>query len=200
MMSAASPYRPDVPPLTTLPRSLSAAPLPVPPTRLLGRERELARARDLLRDPDVRLLTLTGPGGVGKTRMAQEVARQSEEAFGDGVRFVELAAISDVGLVLPTVARALGIREAESRVPAEVLSVALRDRHLLLVLDNLEQVVAVAPELAGVLAACADIKMLATSRVRLNLRGEQVLPVPPLPTPAHDADTGAITGSPAGAP
>ena len=120
----------------------------MPPTPLIGREREIAAVAALLGDPTVRLVTLTGPGGVGKTRLALRVAADAAAAFADGVAFVDLAPVADPDLVAPTVATALGVREAGDRPIAERLAAALRDRDLLLVLDNFEQVIEAAPLVA----------------------------------------------------
>ncbi len=154
--------------------------LPLHPTRLVGREHEVANASELLGRSPVRLLTLTGPGGVGKTRLALEVAAELVDAFADGVAFVNLAPIHDLALVVPTVAQVLGVRGGGSEAPASTLIEHLRGRRMLLILDNFEQVVEAAPIVAGILASCPDLKVLATSRVALNIRAEHVFPVAPL--------------------
>jgi non-specific serine/threonine protein kinase len=161
---------------------LPASPLPVPLTPLVGREGDVDEVRRLIRD-GARLVTLVGPGGVGKSRLAIASADGLHDTFPDGVRLVRLAAIRDPALVLPTVAAALGLRPSGATSALSVLQSALRDRRLLLVLDNLEQVAAAAPELADLLRACPGIQALTTSRMRLRVRGEQVVPVSPLPTP-----------------
>jgi predicted ATPase/DNA-binding XRE family transcriptional regulator len=154
--------------------------LPRPATPLVGRDAEAAEVASLLRCEEVRLVTLTGPGGVGKTRLALRVAEELAASFAGGAAFVDLAPIRDPSLVAATVAQALGIREGTEVTVERRLVGALRDRALLLVPDNFEHVVEAAPVVAALLAGCPRVKVLVTSRVRLNLAGEQVYPVAPL--------------------
>src|SRR5262249_21193020 len=147
--------------------------LPVQPTSLLGREEQVAALTTLLRRTDVRLVTLTGPGGIGKTRLAVQVAANVLGDFPDGIWYVCLSGLTDPALLVPTVAQTLGLREQGSKPFAEILRTYLRERRLLLVLDNFEQVVTAAPEVAALLAAAPRLTVLVTSRVTLHLRGER---------------------------
>ena len=157
--------------------------LPVPPTPLVDREKEVEAAEELLRPDGARLVTLTGAGGIGKSRLALEVAARLAPGFEDGARFVELAPVSSPGLVAASISRALGLRESGNQTPAEDLKSFLRERELLLVLDNFEQVTEAAPLLAELLAVAPGVKMLVTSRTLLRLSGERGFSVPPLPMP-----------------
>jgi predicted ATPase len=157
--------------------------LPAQLTRFIGRRRELAQARALLQREEVRLLPLTGPGGTGKTRLALEIAGGLVQAFPDGVVFVGLAAVHDPGLVVPTIAQALGISEVPGQSLLETLAAQLGDRRLLLVLDNFEQVLPAAAMVVELLAACPRLKALVTSRAALHVSGEHTYPVPPLSLP-----------------
>jgi predicted ATPase/DNA-binding CsgD family transcriptional regulator len=162
----------------------------LPLTSLIGRERELAAACTLLGRPEVRLLTLTGTGGVGKTRLALAIAIALRDAFPDGIGFVSLVSLHDAELVLPAIAQAEGLQSTSPRLPLELLKASLREQHRLLVLDNFETVVAAAPSLVDLLAACPHLKLLVTSREVLHVRGEREFVVQPLalPDPQHLPD------------
>jgi predicted ATPase len=159
-----------------------AGALPAPATPLLGREREAAAVEDLVVREGARLVTLTGPGGVGKSRLAVEAARRLGPGFADGARFVELASVSSADLVAAAVATGLGLTTTGDKLITDLHSY-LRTRRLLLVLDNFEQVVGAAPLLADLLGAAPGVVVLVTSRVVLRLSGEHEFPVPPLPVP-----------------
>jgi predicted ATPase/transcriptional regulator with XRE-family HTH domain/Tfp pilus assembly protein PilF len=163
--------------------SLSNAPLPVPLTTLVGRKREQAEVANLLKQPAVRLVSLIGPGGVGKTRLALMVASANGEGYADGAAFVDLAPLRDYSLVSAAVLQALGLREEKGLRPDRQLIQYLRDRHMLLLLDNCEHLRSAASFLAGLLAACSQVTVLATSRAALRIRGEHVYPVAPLTLP-----------------
>jgi predicted ATPase len=161
--------------------------LPVPVTPLLGREQEATAVEELVTRERVRLVTLTGPGGVGKTRLMVEAARRLGPDFADGVRFVELAAASAADLVAPAIATGLGLSTSAGQLTAD-LQAYLRPRRLLLALDNFEQVIGAAPLLARLLAAAPGLVVLVTSRAVLRLSGEHEFAVLPLPVPPAGAD------------
>jgi len=157
--------------------------LPGQLTSLVGRERETAIACTLLRRPGVCLLTLTGTGGVGKTRLALQMAYELNEDFANGICFVSLAPLSNPILVMPTIAQALGLTEKADQSPLEQLKIYLQDKHLLLLLDNFEQVAEAATYLVELLQTCPHLKALVTSRALLHVRGAYEFFVPPLTLP-----------------
>lgn len=157
--------------------------LPGEPTPIIGRDRELDVLCDLLTAPGIQVLTLVGPGGVGKTRLALSLAHRVAGRHADGAVWVELAPLTDHTLVLSTVGRAVGLPDAGSTDIATSLRSALRDRQALLVLDNMEHLLGAVPDLAQLLLACPRLQVVATSRAPLRLRGEQEYQVPPLEVP-----------------
>ena len=173
---------------------------PAPTTPLVGRGGELEEVMGFLARQQTRLLTLTGTGGVGKTRLAVEAIRGAAGLFPDGAAFVALAPLGDPGLVLPTVAQTLGLRETGGRSPREALHAYLREKRFLLALDNFEHVLGAAAEVAALIEACGGLTVLVTSRAPLRVRSEQEYPVPPLALPHPSAPPTAeeVVGSSSG--
>ncbi len=169
--------------------------LPAPLTPLIGRQQEVAIACELLQRSQVRLLVLTGPGGIGKTRLALQIATELRQDFPVGVCFVSLEPLRDPALVAPTIATALGLREPARTSIVDQLKGFFEEQHFLLVLDNFEQVVSAAPLLTELLAVCPKLKMLVSSRTRLHVRGEHEYGVPPLALPDAKqlSDSGALS-------
>jgi predicted ATPase len=161
--------------------------VPVPRNPLIGREPELGSVQDLLLRDDAGLVTITGTGGAGKSRLALEAARNLTDHFADGVYLVRLAPLHDANLVATAIAETLEIREAGSAQPLlEILQGALRDKDLLLLMDNFEHVISAAPVAAQLLEACPHVKILATSRIALRVRGEKEVPLQPLQLPKEE--------------
>jgi predicted ATPase len=180
-------------------RSQTAPSLPVSTTSLVGRERAIDEVVELAGDSEARLVTLTGPGGVGKTRLAVAAGERLLDRFAAGTVFVPLAAVTRPELILPSIGRAVGVDLAGANSPADTLAEQFGDGQWLLILDNLEQVALAAGGLGDLLARCAGLKILATSRTVLGLRGEREYPVPPLPLPDYGAASAAsdLASSPA---
>lgn len=171
----------DFPPLRTIDNRFDS--LPAQPTPLIGREHEMVSLGQLLRRDDVHLVTLTGPGGAGKTSLAIQAASKLRDVFVDGICFVSLAPINDPMLVIPTIARAFGIRDGLGQsIPIRLAEVLLRKRVLLL-LDNFEQIVGAASHIADLLTSCPQLKLLVTSREVLHVRAEHEFAVSPLALP-----------------
>jgi predicted ATPase len=164
--------------------------VPTPRNQLIDRQSELETALSLLLRDDIALLTLTGAGGTGKSRLALQIGLELQSQFKDGVYLVRLEPVSEPGLVIPTIADTLGIHEASGGRPiSEMLKESLRGKHMLLLLDNFEQVVEAAPDISDLLEACQHLKAVVTSRTPLHLRFEKELPVPPLAVPSLEKST-----------
>lgn len=163
----------------------------VPADELVGRDHDVAHLRDVLTASSQRLVTVTGVGGVGKTRLGHAVAEASRDAFPDGVALVSLAPIADPDLVLPTVGRAFGLSAAEGLDPLDAVAQYLRSRRVLVVLDNFEHLVDAAPTLARLVAVCPRLSVLVTSRTTLRVRGELHYQLSPLDLPGGDDDAPA---------
>jgi predicted ATPase len=177
-----------------LSQSAPGSAVPVPLTSLIGRDQETATLRQLLRRSDVRLITLSGPGGVGKTSLALQVAHELRDAFHEGVFFISLVPVSDSTLILPTIAHVLGVTESPNRLLLDSLKDFLSNKQVLLLLDNFEQIVSAAPLLTELLEACAELRMLVTSREALRLRGEHEFPLAPLELPNRATMPGDQSG------
>lgn len=173
-------------PFGSVPGRNATASLPAPVTPIVGREQEIATIGTLIRNPEVRLVTLTGPGGVGKTRLALHIATEATTNFSDEVAFVDLTAIREPELVALHIAQALDVRYQDGRPALALLKAALHPREMLLVLDNFEHVIDASPMVSELLQAWSRLTILVTSRAVLHLSGEHVVPVQPLSLPGSD--------------
>ena len=173
------------------PRSRPTAPLPRPTTRLIGRDTDVAQVLDLLVDSDVRMVSIVGPGGIGKSRLAVAVAEGAKQRYPDGVVYVELASLREPSLVLPTIAKTLGIEEPGTSADA-LLRDQLAEARMLIVLDNMEQLAAAAGDLSNLLGSTESVQVLVTSRRILGIRAERVYSLEPLAVPADTAVTAAV--------
>ena len=169
--------------------------LPTPLTRLIGREPEVQALQSTLRHDDVRLVTLTGAGGTGKTRLAIAVAAELRDAFPDGIFFVDLAPLTEPDLVLPTIASTLGVRETESKSLRAALGVFLATKRLLLVCDNFEHLLAAATVVSDLLKAAPGVKALVTSRNRWGSMESGRWLLPRLRCPRHNRTSGLLISS-----
>jgi predicted ATPase len=173
------------------PRQVPVPPLPRPVTRLIGRDTDVARVLELLAEPDVRMVTIVGPGGIGKSRLALAVAEGAKERYPDGIVYVDLASLREPSLVLPTIAKALGIEESGANAEAR-LQDRLAAMRMLMVLDNMEQLADAAGDLSDLLGSTEAVQLLVTSRRILNIRGERTYTLEPLAVPADATVTAAV--------
>ncbi len=186
-------------PILAFPSAMEhAAPLPEPLSSFIGRQQDVARVVELLADPTVRLLTLTGPGGIGKTRLALAAAAAAQDAYPDGVAFVALESVRHVEDVIPSIAQALGLREHNDLDQKTQIRATLDRKHLLLVLDNFEHVLAAGPAVAELLITTRNVTALITSRAPLRVDGERALPIPPLTLAGELATAVELLASEAG--
>ena len=174
------------------PETAPPAAIPVARTQMFDRDLEIAALSELLTDEDVRLVTLTGPGGVGKTRLAAHLAERLRPQFPDGIGYVELSAVNSPDLVIDAIARALGLRTSSTWRPLADVVAFLRTRRMLLVVDNFEHVADAAPVLADILAGAADVTALVTSRSPVRISGEHAFALEPLAIPDRDATLDAV--------
>jgi predicted ATPase len=175
-----------------------ASGVPTPSSELIGRDAEVARLITLLEEPATWLVTLTGPGGIGKTRLALAVAEAMQDRLPDGAIFIDLSAVMKAADTVPAVAQALGLREIAGQDQRSQIASFLRTKVLLLILDNVEQIIDAAPQIAQIARQAAGVTVLATSRAPLRVGGEREMPVPPLPLAGRDATPDELLASDAG--